>query len=341
MTKSSIEISVKGQWVRVPVLDVGGKTLVVTGRWIKVAVIHDEAWLATELEDPELCVKKLKEQKSHGLRADIFAFSQNLPATVPKHKYHLEWDSLAVTRTTSFKEWWEKLPQETRKNVRRSQKRGVVVALKEFDDDLIREIVELNNDAPVRQRIPNSQYGKTVDQVKKDHSSFLDRSDFICAYLGSELIGFLKLVHKGEVASILNLSPSASHQDKRPANALIAKAVERCETKGVSYLTYGMFNYGNKRNSPLREFKIRNGFEEVLTPRFYVPLTRWGNLCVKMKIHRGLLGILPRWVITIGVTVRAYCYNLWRLASRCSSMLERPNRTRQTERSNPPAGSKL
>jgi hypothetical protein len=339
MAANSIEISVKGQWIRVPALDIGGTTIIGRGRWIKVAVIHDEAWLTTELEDPDLCVKKLKEHGLHGFHADIFAFSQKLPATLPKYKYHLEWNSLAVARIPSFKVWWEKLPQETRKNVRRSQKRGVVVAVKEFDDNLIRKIVELNNDSPVRQGIPNIQYGKTFDQVKKDHSSFLDRSDFICAYFGSELIGFLKLVYRGEVASILNLSPSASHQDKRPANALIAKAIELCEKKGVSYLTYGMFNYGNKRNSPLREFKIRNGFEEVLTPQFYVPLTRWGNLCVKLNLHRGLLGILPQWVITIGGNARANCYNLWRLASRCSSMAEQPNSLRQTECSNPPAGS--
>ena len=58
---------------------------------------------------------------------------------------------------------------------------------------------------------------------------------------------------------------------------LIAKAVGICETQGISYITYGLYNYGNKRDSPLREFKIRNGFEEILVPRFFVPLTRGGG----------------------------------------------------------------
>jgi hypothetical protein len=311
MTNNSLEISVKGQWIKVPALEFGGKTIVVKGTWIKLAVIHDEAWLETELEDPELYVKKLKKQRFRGLRADIFAFSQKLPATVPKYGYHMEWDSLAVARTTSFKEWWEKLPQETRKNVRRSQKRGVVVTTKQFDDDLVREIEELNNDSPMRQGRRNAQYGKTFDQVKRDHSSFLDRSDFICAHVGTELIGLMKLVYRGEVASILNFLPKGSHQDKRPANALIAKAVELCEVRGASYLTYGMFNYGKKHYSPLREFKMRNGFEEVLVPRFYLPLTTWGTLCLKLKLHLGLLGILPHWVTTIGVNARTNWYNLW------------------------------
>jgi len=31
----------------------------------------------------------------------------------------------------------------------------------------------------------------------------------------------------------------------------------------------------------------------MLVPRFYIPLTIWGSLCVKLGLHRGLLGILP------------------------------------------------
>src|SRR5438552_1655252 len=85
----------------------------------------------------------------------------------------------------------------------------------------------------------------------------------------------------------------SGHHDKRPANALIAKAVEICEAKGVRYLTYGNFHYGNKGIDRLLEFKIRNGFEAILMPRFYVPLTLKGALCMRLRLHRGLLGILP------------------------------------------------
>ncbi len=339
MVNDSIEISLKGKWIRVPALYVSGKTIVVTGRWIKVAAIHDEQWLDAEVEDPETCVEKLKQQGSPRLQADIFTFTQKLPATLPKYKYHTEWDSVAAIRVTSFMGWWDKLPQETRKNVRRSQKRGVLVTVKEFGDDLIRGLMELNNDSPERQGRPNTHHGKTFDQVKKDYSSFLDRSDLIGAYFGNELIGLVKIVYRGEVASILQCLPKTSHHDKRPANALLAKAVKLCEEKGISYLTYGMFRYGNKHDSPLLEFKIRNGFEEMLAPRFYVPLTRWGALCIKLKLHRGLLGILPHDVIMLGVSARAKWYNFKYRMSRCSSMSERPNSNRQMGCSNPPAGS--
>jgi hypothetical protein len=305
----TVEISVRGKWFTVPGLEVGTKTLIVKGKWIRKAVIHDEEWLESEVEDPEICIARLKEHSGGALRADIFTFSQKLPATEPKYKYPMEFDSVAAAPTTNFNAWWEGLPQETRKNVRRSRKRGVVVTVQGLDDKLIRGIAEVNNESPMRQRIPNVHYGKSLDQVKKDQSAFLDRSDFICAWVGDELIGFLKLVYRTEIASILQLLPKIAHFDKRPTNALIAKAVELCEAKGISYLTYGMFNYGNKKDSPLREFKIRNGFGEILIPRYLVPLTLRGAICRKLKLHRGHLGILPHRVIVLGGDLRARWYH--------------------------------
>ncbi len=119
----------------------------------------------------------------------------------------------------------------------------------------------------------------------------------------------------------------------------MAEAVRICEAKGISYITYGLYNYGNKRDSPLREFKIRCGFEEILVPRYFVPLTWWGAICVKTKLHRGMIGILPNSAIVAGLRVRGLWYKLLARLSRCSSTTERPNRTRQMGRSNPPAGS--
>src|SRR6266850_1054926 len=169
--QNCIEVAVKGEWIRVPALEVSGKYITIKGNWIKTAVIEAEEYLATDLEDPELCLGKLREQPTDGLRADIFTFAQKLPATVPRYNYFMEWDSVAAARTTSFKDWWEKLPQATRKNVRRSQKRDVVVTIRELDDNLIRGLVELNNECPVRSGRPYPHYGKNFDQVKKDQES--------------------------------------------------------------------------------------------------------------------------------------------------------------------------
>jgi len=305
-----IEISVKGRWFSVPSLRIQDKNIVVKGRAVRMAIVEGEEWLETEVEDPEECVSTLKMQKAGPLHADIFTFVQKLPDTSLKYDYAMERHSVAVAHVVSFKDWWDALPQATRKNVRRAEKRGVVVHVKELDDELVREIIGVNNDSPVRQKIPFTHYGKSFEQVKKDQSSYLGRCDFLCAYAEDRLIGFIKLVYRGNVASILQILPRASEQDRRPGNALIAKAVEVCAEKGITYLTYGMFNYGNKGDSSLREFKERNGFVEMLVPRYYVPLTWWGTFCLKMKLHRGLMGILPHRVIAAGVSVRAAWYNL-------------------------------
>ena len=306
------ETTVEGKWIRVPAFDYKEKSIIAKGTWLRLAQVLDEAWLDTELEDPELCAKLLQRQRRGGLRADILTFAQKLPVTIPKYDYYTEWDSIAAVKTTSFREWWDGLPRESRKNVRRCQKRGVKVFVKPLDDQLIHGIMGVNNESPVRQGIRNRHCGKTFEEVKKDHSSFLDHCDYVCAYAGEDLIGFMSLIYTGEIASILQILTKASHKDKRPANALIAKAVQLCEVKRLSYLTYGMFNYGNKKHNSLREFKERNGFSEVLVPRFYVPLTPWGKFCMRAKFHRGLIGILPHKAIMAGVHFRSMCYDLWR-----------------------------
>lgn len=307
--KDSVEIRVKGRWVIVPAMDVDGKKLFAEGKWLRVARVRSEEMMVNELENPELYIKKLTEGRNPEVKADIFTFTQKIPATRPKYPFPMEWDSVAAIHLVTFKDWWESLPQETRKNVRRSQKRGVVIRIKEFDDDLIEGIQDVNNDSPLRQGMRNAYYGKSSEETRKLYGEFVGRCDFICAYYEDELIGFLHLVYRGGVASILNLTTKPSHFDKRPANALMAKAVEICESRHISYITYGLYNYGNKRDNPLREFKVRNGFEEILMPRFFVPLTSWGKLCMKVKLHKGLVGILPHSVILAGIKVRALWYN--------------------------------
>jgi hypothetical protein len=307
---ATVEISVKGRWIKTPAIKIGRHAVIARGGVLKIAAIQDEAWMDTDIESPEVFIDALKGPSGKGLRADIFTFGQRVPGTLPRFPYAVEWDSTAAICLKSFKEWWEGLPQEARKNVRRSAKRGVTVVVEPFDDELVRKIAEVHNESPLRQGRPNVYYGRTLEESRKDHAAFVERSDFICAYVGIELIGFLKLVYRGNVASILNLVTKSIHYDKRPANVLIAKAVELAEAKAVTHITYGMFNYGNKRDNPLREFKVRNGFAEVLTPRFYVPLTAWGRICMKAGLHRGLHGILPHSVIVWGVKARSRWYAL-------------------------------
>ena len=306
MSIRDIEISVGGKWIAVPALHVEGRNIVRAGKLVRIARVHDEEWLETELADPEACLQALRQS---GFAADLFTFSHKPPQTTPRFDYPVDFESIAIARTANFQAWWEALPQETRKNVRRSQKRGVTVTVKPFDEELVTGIAAVNNESPTRQGRNNKHYGKTLAQVRRDHESFVDRSDFLCAFLGAELIGYLKLVYRGDVASILNIVSKRSHQDKRPTNALIAKAVDLCQQKGISNLVYGKYFYGNKQNSPLLEFKVRNGFREILTPRFYVPLTKWGAMCLKLKLYRGPVGLLPPSLIDMGLKVRTRLYD--------------------------------
>ena len=335
----TIEVSSKGRWVKVPAIECAGNVVVVTGKLIKIAAVHDEIWLENSINDPELCIQRLRDARSRASSADIFTFAQKPPSIETQYRYPRDLESLAAIPLTTFDDWWKSVPQETRKNVRRAQKRGVLVRTEQFSDELVRGILDVNNDSPVRQGRRYTHFGKSFEQVRKDHEAFTDRSIFICAYFEEEMIGFMKVVYRGEVASILQLTPKASHSDKRPANAMLAKAVEVCTANHKSYLVYGMFNQGNKGDTPIREFKVRNGFKEIKMPRYYVPLTTWGTVCVRMKLYRGLIGLLPAWIILFLAKVRAKVYAVRQRMSRCSSMTERPNCDRQTERSTPPAGS--
>ena len=303
----SVKVRTKGRWITVPGIGINGDILITDGKHLKIAKIRGEEMRETEIEDPELYLSVLRNDHKI-LKADIFTFTQKLPSTQQKYGYPMEWESVAAIPLASFKQWWEALPQESRKNVRRAQKRGVVISIKDLNHDVIEGIRGVNDDSPMRQGSKNAYYGLSSEETRERYGEFDGRCNFICAYSGEEMIGFLHLVYRQNVAAILNLVVKPSELDKRPANALVSKAVEVCDKRGISHITYGLFNYGNKRESSLREFKIRNGFEEIMVPRYFVPLTLWGKICIKTKVHRGLIGNLPPWVISAGLRGRALWY---------------------------------
>jgi hypothetical protein len=319
MERPFCEANLDGRIVRVPAVAVGRRTVIIRGKWLKTASVKSERWVEGEpVDDPELFISKLKES---GWKPDIFTFSQRLPDVAPKHPYPMEWDNVAaIPLAGGFADWWEnRLPQEARKNARRAVKRGVVTKVVALNDDLLRGIVEINNETPIRQGRPFYHYGKDFDRVKQDYSTMLDRSEFIGAYFQDELIGFIQLVGLGPTAGILAFLVKNKHSDKRPANALIVKAVELCASKGVSHLEFGKFIYGKNTGSPMTEFKRRIGFEQVPVPRYFVPLTWKGRMWVKSGLPKGIKQLIPARVFFFLSSFRARLYkkqNLGRTAAK-------------------------
>jgi hypothetical protein len=300
------EIRVAGKAFQVPSAEICGRTVVVTGKWIRIAEVKDEAVVqGLIVEEPGSFISKLKKSE---LQADVFTFAQRPPEIMPRHDYHWEWDNWAAIPTASFKDWWENLPQVSRKNVRRSARRGVVVKVTPFDDNLVRGVHKIYNSIRVRDGRLFWHYGEDVETVRQGLATYLDRSEFIGAYWNGELIGFLKMVYVDHVATIFHIISMDEHYDKRPQNALIAKAAQVCEQQGISHLIYGKFIYGNKRRSSLVEFKRRNGFQQANFPRYYIPLTLRGDLFIRLRLYRGFTGLLPEPILHVLLSCRAWFY---------------------------------
>ena len=307
MAQGYTEIRVGGKSLLVPSACVMGRTVIVTGGFVTTAAVHDEELLeGAGVNDPGLFIRALS---GSGLEADIFTFGQHLPDVTPKYEYPMEWDNVAAIPTTDFAEWWEhKVSGGLRKDVRRAKNRGVVVREVQFNDEFVRGIMGIYNETAVRQGMRFWHYGKSFDQVKGESATYLDRSVFLGAYYNDELIGFLKFVHVGQLARMMFILSKVAHRDKRPTNALVAKAVEVSEARKCSYLTYGNFTYNRNIASSLTAFKRRNGFEQILFPRYYVPLTLRGRIGFKLNLHHGMVGLVPLGVLNLMRNARAFFF---------------------------------
>lgn len=272
-------------------MDDTNKKLQISGHMLRIARLDAEFY--HYLSNPRLMIDRLRIRNE---RIDIFTFIQSLPDTKPKFDYLLEWDNLAVLPVSSFENWWTvQIGSKTRNHVRNADKKGIVVREVPFDEKLVRGICEIYNESPIRQGRRFPHYGKNLETVYKDEATYLDSSIFLGAYQGEELIGFIKMVvdETGVQASLMNILSKIQHRDKAPTNALIAQAVKSCAERKIGCLVYANFDYGNKQHDSLREFKQRNGFIRVDVPRYYVPLTRFGCVALRMGFHHRLIDCIP------------------------------------------------
>lgn len=301
-----------------------GIKLCLRGRLIRTAAIFDEEWQdPSTIPSPEILLQNVKSMEG---RADVLTFAQPITDSHPRYPYKYEMENAAVIPVTSYSNWWNALSQESRRNVRVAQKRGVVVKECCMDEAFTAGISAIYNESPVRQGRRFWHYGKSLQQVKEENSTYLNRSFFVGAYFEEVLIGFLKIVKVGNLGSIMQVICRTSHFDKKATNALVAKGVEICEQNGLSHLVYCAYTYNGNQASQLTEFKRRNGFVRLDYPRYFVPLTMKGSLGIRFRYYRGPREILPTSLLQTGLKLRSWYY------ARCADRHIAKNREAQRPR---------
>lgn len=284
-------------------LPLGMEEFRITGSWLKFAVWRNQY---DEFPNPSLNIQALKTPEPI---ADIFTFLQRLPNIQPMFPYPMGWDNVAAIPLTTYENWWHhQVNKKVRKHVRRATKAGVSVQPVEFSDELVRGIMKIYNEAPVRGGRPFRHYGDDFDTCRRKHATWLDRSDFIGGFLDGELIGFIKMVYAGRTARTIQNISMIRHGSLAPGNALLAKAVEICVQKGIQYLIYGKMQYDNKGEAGLEDYKRDNGFEMFMLPKYFVPLTLKGNIAIKLGLHRDFDTRIPKPVVRLLRRMRTYYY---------------------------------
>jgi hypothetical protein len=210
---------------------------------------------------------------------------------------------MAVLPLTTYDEWYtKKLYNKPRNMVRKALKSGIEIRLQDLDEPLIQGIKAIYDESPLIQGKRNYHYKEDLDTIKKAHSRFLDRSQFITAYYAGQLIGFAKVTFSQECGFLINFASMISHRDKAVSSALLAKVVEICADRKSRCLVYGVWGSGGTRG--LVEFKVANGFECVDVPRYYVPLTWRGSIALKAGVHQSVVHKMPAWSLEAAAKVR-------------------------------------
>jgi hypothetical protein len=281
----SKETLIGGQPRQISCVEICGQVYRIHRGLLTTVQLEDE-WY-DDVRDPDRVIENLRLAK--GINADIFTFWQRLPELEPKYAYPMEWEELAVLPIKTYQHWWNhQIKSRVRNQIHKSAKEGVEVRETSFNDDFVSGMTAIFNESPMRQGRRFWHYGKDCETVKRQFSRFVFREDMIAAYYREELIGLVMLGNAGCFGLTGQIISSIKHRDKATNNALIAKCVQVCEKKGMSYLVYLHWS-----DDSLGEFKRRCGFERTKIPRYFVPLTWRGKLGLKFGIHRGWKHVLP------------------------------------------------
>lgn len=235
----------------------------------------------------EAIIEKIKQ-----INIDIFTFIERKwthKTTNPQTNWKKTEDNVALLQVPSYDKWLKNIGKKTRNMVRKATKSGIMTRITVANEELAKGIWKIYNETPIRQGRSFSHYGVALESVKRNVIS-IENSTFIGAYLENELLGFIQLVHGENIAIISQILSLQKHWDKAVNNALLAKAVEVCFRHQISWLIYGRM--GN--HPSLDKFKESSGFARTPITRYYLPLTKKGNLAIKLGLHREIKDALPQ-----------------------------------------------
>jgi hypothetical protein len=272
---------VEGEERPVEVFLVDGHEVIRQGTLIKIARLKDE--YAADIGDADALVKTLRES----LDADIFTFWDRVP-TDRRLPYLCEAQTQALLPVTTYEAWWENLDRRIRKLIRRSAKLGVEVRIVDFNEELVAAIKSIFDETPIRRGKPFWHYNRSLDILQRALAHELANSEFLGAFDGTELIGFMKLIYRDKFADPVLFLSKLEHLDKYPNNVLLAKAVERCAEKRLPFIHYSDWRLGSHG-----DFLRRNGFIKCDVNRYYVPLTVVGKLALQLRLHKRIWDVLP------------------------------------------------
>jgi len=262
------------------------ETLIIKTK-LSVKIAHDFQEYEKNIASLNTFVEKLFERD-----VDIFTFVERkwcCPISEPPSTWIKEDDNVGLVEIKDYATWWSSVGKKTRNMVRRAEKSGVNVGVVEPSQKFAEGVWKIYNETPIRQERAFSHYGEPLESVIGNVTN-ARKSTFIGAFLEEELVGFIQIVYGDNIAIIAQILSMQKHWNKAVNNALLAKAVEICASKGERWLMYGRI--GN--HPSLDRFKESNGFTKFPIARYYIPITRTGRIAIRLGLHRDFKDALPQ-----------------------------------------------
>ncbi len=253
---------------------------------LAIKITNDYQEFEKNIDPANSFVEKLFERD-----IDIFTFVERKWCCSTPY-LHSTWtkeeDNIGLIEIKDYATWWSSVGKKTRNMVRRAEKSGIYVAIVEPDQKFAEGIWKIYNETPIRQERAFSHYGESREAVVGNVTN-ARKASFIGAFLQEELVGFIQIVYGDKIAIIAQILSMQKHWDKAVNNALLAKAVEVCASKGEKWLMYGRI--GN--HPSLDKFKESNGFTKFPITRYYIPITEKGKIAIRLGLHRDFKDALP------------------------------------------------